>query len=163
MAQDLVKFALSHEGQEVVRAAGYVDLNVGVADWDPCTGSCPPRYAAMVKKARRLTLDFRFRSGTFDLDSRSADVDRLVRFVRDRQERVALVGFSDTGASSAEALKDSQACAHAVATLLQERGVSASTVDGFGDAMPIASKSDEKAHYRNRRVEVWTTASGPPH
>jgi phosphate transport system substrate-binding protein len=155
LAVELVTFALSDEGQQVVRSAGFVDLTISAADLDPCTKGCPARYAAVVKGARRASLDFRFRAGTLDLDSRAPDASRLARFVQERDARIALVGFSDTGADAAAMLKDSQDCAHSVEAILREHGLSAAVVEGFGNALPIALASDTNHAYRNRHVEVW--------
>jgi phosphate binding protein len=63
LVTELVSFALSQHGQRVVRDAGFVDLSVALRDPQPCDARCPPRYAAVVAGARRISLDFRFRGG----------------------------------------------------------------------------------------------------
>jgi phosphate transport system substrate-binding protein len=158
LVMDFVRYALSVEGQKTVRSAGFVDLNPSAADADPCPVRCPARYASMLRNARRVSLDFRFRPGTLELDSRAPDVDRLVAFLRDQGGSIALIGFSDSGPGKAASLKDSMASAKAVDEELRERGVRAVVVDGFGDAMPIATPLDELHRSRNRHVEVWLVA-----
>jgi phosphate transport system substrate-binding protein len=161
LAADFVRFATSSDGQKVVRATGFVDLNIMVQDWDPCAATpCPGRYAGIVKRARRLSVDFRFRPGTVELDGREADVDRLVTFLRDNPGRIALMGFSDVGVDRDARIQDSIACAKSVRDELRARGVEPAAVDGFGEALPIAARSDARHAVRNRRVEVWRIEDG---
>src|SRR5262249_50095395 len=96
-ALDFIGFALSSEGQQVVRQAGFIDLDVGFANERACDHHCPKRYAALVAGARRLSVDLRFRSGTSDLDSRAVrDIERILLFLRGHAGvRVLLFGFAD--------------------------------------------------------------------
>ena len=156
-ALDFVNFALSSEGQRVVRDAGFVDLNVGLSEAEKCDARCPPGYAELVKRGRRLSLDFRFRFGTDNLDSRGTrDLDRLVLFLRDHAgSRLMLFGFSDGTGDKVSNAWLSKERAKKIAAELEERGVHPTVVEGFGAAMPVASNADEAGRARNRRVEAW--------
>ncbi len=156
-AVDFVNFALSAEGQKVVRAAGFVDLNVHALEPSPCDARCSPYYAAVTKGARRLSLDFRFRTGLAELDSRGqGDIERLIAFLGQMPEaKLMLLGFSDARGS----LVQNQALAHDRAKKVEQeltaRGVHASLVATLGQEMPISSNTSEAGRERNRRVEVW--------
>src|SRR5467141_646628 len=67
LVTDLVNFAQSPEGQQVVRESGYVDLSIAGWSPGPCDARCLPAYAAATLQAKRLTVDFRFRPGTEEL------------------------------------------------------------------------------------------------
>jgi phosphate transport system substrate-binding protein len=152
-----VAYALSSAGQHVVRAAGFIDLDVQLKDAERCDARCPPKYADLTKHARRLSLDFRFRSGTKELDTRAQrDLDRVVGFLRDQPSgRLMLLGFSDGVGSAADNVALSRERARTVAQQLEARGVHPAVVDGFGPEMPVSSNADETGRQRNRRVEVW--------
>ncbi len=149
LVTELVSFALSPQGQAVVREASFVDLTVALRTPEPCDARCPARYAKLVANAQRASFDFRFRAGD-QLDSRATrDLDRLVQLLRDHPgAKVLLIGFSDdTGNPDGE----SRALAQSIARELATRGITAE-IDGFGSAMTIARGADRA---RNRRVEVW--------
>jgi phosphate transport system substrate-binding protein len=157
LTRELITFALSADGQNTARTTGFVDLSVRVQEPDACDKRCSARYAASIKRARRLSLDFRFRSGTKELDSRGTrDLDRVVAFLNGQPgARVLLLGFSDGVGNPAQNLLLSRDRAKAVSDELAARGVHAAQVDGFGAEMAVASNSDESGRERNRRVEVW--------
>jgi phosphate transport system substrate-binding protein len=114
----------------------------------------------LTKSATRLPVDFRFRSGSQDLDSRGiSDVKRLAASLSTRAEpKVMLFGFSDSGGGTDLNLALSRARAQKVADDLEQRGVHAVEVRGFGEAMPVASNDTLGGRDRNRRVEVWLVA-----
>jgi phosphate transport system substrate-binding protein len=159
---DFVSFALSAAGQEAVRTAGFVDLELVVSDPPPCDERCPARYAALVRGAHRLSLDLRFRHGSDRTDSRATrDLDRLVHFLqRHPGNQVLLLGFSDSSGDPAQNVRLSRERARVIATELAARGVRAAAVDGFGAARPVSGNRTESDRERNRRVEVWLRA--PP-
>lgn len=153
---DLTGFALSADGQAVVRAAGFVDLGVGIRDASDCAG-CTAGHARAVAGARRLSLDFRFRPGLDLLDSRATrDIDRLVVFLRAHPgARLRLFGFSDAAGDATTNLLLSQQRARVIADELDARGVKPAVVAGFGAEMPVATNETAEGRERNRRVEVW--------
>jgi len=150
LVTNLVNFALSPEGQQVVRESGFVDLSIAARSPDACDARCPPAYAAATLQAKRLTVAFRFRPGTEELDSlASRNLERLVAFLRTRPgAQLLLLGFADDPAGSL-------ARANQVASEFERRGVKPSVVKGFGAAMPVSSRNDAYGRQRNRRVEVW--------
>ena len=113
---EFVNFVLSAEGQEVVRQKGFVDLSIAARTPD-------------ARGARRLTVDFRFRPGSSELDSRAIrDLDRLVAFLRANSiSRLSLVSFGGD--------------ARTVVAELERRGVKPEAVSAGAGSQ--------------RRVEVW--------
>jgi phosphate transport system substrate-binding protein len=154
LVTELVSFAMSQQGQSVVRDTGFVDLDVALRDVAACDARCPPRYAALIAGSKRVSLDVRFKTGSDTIDSRATrDLDRLVQLLRTQPgARLALLGFSDAVGDPATNVRLSRDRAQTVARELATRGVVADVVDGFGPAMPVAAASDAE---RNRRVEVW--------
>jgi phosphate transport system substrate-binding protein len=146
----LVNFALSPEGQQVVRESGFVDLSIAARSPDACDARCPPAYVAATLQAKRLTVDFRFRPRTEELDSlASRNLERLVAFLRARPgAQLLLLGFADD-------LGGSLARANQVASEFERRGVKPAVVKGFGAAMPVSPRNDAYGRQRNRRVEAW--------
>ncbi|HWL89713.1 MAG TPA: phosphate ABC transporter substrate-binding/OmpA family protein, partial [Polyangiaceae bacterium] len=157
VTRDLVTFALSPDGQATARAAGFVDLSIRVHDPEPCNARCSGRYTTTIRNARRLSLDFRFRTGKNELDSRGTrDLDRVVAFLNGQPgARVLLLGFSDAIGDASQNLRLSRERAKAVGDELAARGVHPAVIDGFGTEMAVASNTDESGRERNRRVEVW--------
>jgi phosphate transport system substrate-binding protein len=157
LTQSFVRFALSHEGQLVVRQAGFVDLEIKERAPERCEGACPARYARLASRARRLSLDFRFRAGSSELDSRAVrDVQRVVAYLAARPApRLVLVGFTDRVGDRAANLQLSRERAKRVADELAAHGVAPVAIEAFGDEMPVAAGGGEDARGRNRRVELW--------
>ncbi|MET0385595.1 MAG: substrate-binding domain-containing protein, partial [Polyangiales bacterium] len=60
---ELVSFALSPRAQEVAAKSQFVDLTL-LMQSAQCDTQCSERYASTVAKAQRLSVDFRFRSGS---------------------------------------------------------------------------------------------------
>jgi phosphate transport system substrate-binding protein len=158
---DFVNFALSSEGQKVVKATGFIDLNVGFMSSKECETGCSPRYLQATQNARRLSLDFRFRTGSADLDSRALrDLDRLMFFLRDvTAPKLILLGFSDGRGSPQQNLALSRERAKKVDEELAARGIRAARVDALGQEMAVASNDSDSGREKNRRVEVWLGGS----
>jgi phosphate transport system substrate-binding protein len=156
LVAELIAYALSPRGQEVVSRAQFVDLGLTLRD-EPCDERCPRAYAAAVDGAQRVSVDFRFRSGSDQADSRAVrDLDRLVALLHDHPgARLSLLGFSDAVGSQRINSQLSLERARAIALELATRGVRVHAVKGFGAAMPVASNSGASGRERNRRVEVW--------
>jgi phosphate transport system substrate-binding protein len=152
-----VNFALSVQGQSLVRSSGFVDLDVRSLEPRSCDGRCSPRYASLTRGAKRLSLDFRFRAGGVELDSRGLkDIDRLLDFLRQVPDpRLMLLGFSDAQGTVAQNLAVSRERAQKVADELAARGIHESLIEALGQEMPNSSNASEAGRERNRRVEVW--------
>jgi PiT family inorganic phosphate transporter len=156
LAVELVAFALSAAGQRIVQESGFVDLSVRARASQPCDATCPPRYATLTKDAQRLSVDFRFQTGTTALDARAReDVARVAGYVSEHHGKIALFGFSDAVGSSEANEQLSRDRAKAVEAALRARGVEVAAVDGFGELMPVASNATPDGREHNRRVEVW--------
>ncbi|MGA2447116.1 MAG: inorganic phosphate transporter [Polyangiaceae bacterium] len=162
LSQDFVSFTLSPKGQAVVAAHGFVDLGARSAEAAAsCGTTCPPAYTATTRGAKRLSIDFRFASGTSQLDARGQrDLGRLVAYLRTlRSPNVKLLGFSDPAGDPSANVSLSRERASKIADLLTARGIDVKTVDGFGGVMPVADNDTEPHRQRNRRVEVWVSES----
>jgi phosphate transport system substrate-binding protein len=157
LAKELVAFALSAEGQRAVAAAGFVDLSVRRRPAGPCSKECPARYATLTSGAERLSIDFRFKSGSAELDTRAReDVLRLAAFAHENPgAKIGLFGFADSPGRDDVSLEVSRTRAEAVATALKAQGLAPNAVDGFGEALPVATNATPAGREHNRRVEAW--------
>lgn len=155
-----VEFALGPQGQALVKKAGFVELTIRAEPRPPPEGA-PREYLRLTDGARRLTTTFRFVVGSSELDNRAlSDLDRVVDFLREHDlngASVRLLGFADSqgGASANRALSRGRALR--VAKAFAQRGISGSTLEGFGAALPVADNASEDGRERNRRVEIWIT------
>jgi phosphate transport system substrate-binding protein len=156
LALELVNFALSGQGQEIVKASGFVDLTLRAMDAGACE-RCPARYATLSRSGKRLSLDFRFQKNSAELDNRGLrDLERLLAFYRENgQTRLVLVGFSDGRGSAAQNAKLSLERAKKIADELRQRGVPAVDLEAMGSELPVASNDSDAGREKNRRVEVW--------
>lgn len=156
-----VKFASSEKGQAVVAEVGFVPLTIEQKTFEAPSGA-PKDYEKLVQNALRLSVNFRFRTGSAQLDNRGlADLDRVTEFLASssvQPERLMLFGFADSRGSASMNLKLSEERARAVAAALAQRGVQPGVVRGFGVALPVADNSTPEGQERNRRVEVWVKA-----
>ncbi len=117
----------------------------------------------LTRSARRLSLDFRFLSGSAMLDSRGQrDLERLVRFLGvSGMGEVMLLGFSDNRGAPASNMKLALDRVKVIEEELTQRGVRPTIVEPLGDQMPVASNATDSGREKNRRVEVWLTAAVP--
>ncbi|WP_212522864.1 phosphate ABC transporter substrate-binding/OmpA family protein [Actibacterium sp. MT2.3-13A] len=180
LAREFLDFLPSPAAQIVVRRAGFTDqareeiplaeqgerLANAIAQAGPEVGLGElQRMLGALKGAARLTTSFRFRGGSATLDAQSAgNVADLARALEggafDGRELI-FVGFSD-GEGGAEAnrriaLRRAQGVRDAVraAAALADPERLRLTVEGFGEALPMACDDSEWGRGVNRRVEVW--------
>jgi len=155
LTRRFVDFALSSMGQNVVAEAGFVGQNVSAVASAGST-AVPADYRRLTSGFERLSLDFRFREGSSQLDNKAvADLARVVTFVTDLHysgDNLVLLGFDD-GKEATPSL--SKARADAVAQQFEQRGVKAATVLGFGSQIAVASNDTPEGRQKNRRVEIW--------
>jgi phosphate transport system substrate-binding protein len=156
LARGFVDFALSSMGQNIVAEVGFVGQNVSAAAAAASSTAVPADYRRLTSGYDRLSLDFRFREGSSQLDNKAvADLARVVTFVTDLHysgDNLVLLGFND----SKEATENlSKARADVVAQQFEQRGVKASTVVGFGSQIAVASNDTPEGRQKNRRVEIW--------
>jgi len=107
-----------------------------------------------------LSVDFRFRPGSAELDGKARDdLTRLARFVdqeRLRPCQLKLLGFCDNLGSQDRNRDLSLERVRGVATVLEkDYRLPAARVEGFGSALPVADNSVEAGRQKNRRIEVW--------
>lgn len=161
-----LEFALSHDGQSIVDTIGFVGQSLvdavterGEPSAAGRAGSAPPAYLDATRGATRLPLDFRFESGSDQLDNKARrDVGRLLESLSapaNRGREILLLGFADSQGAEATNLRLSAGRAEAVARELAAEGIRAGVSRGFGSALPVASNESEAGRGRNRRVEVW--------
>ncbi len=159
-SRPFVEFALSDAGQKIAREIGFVELTIDEMTPE-IAANAPPKYRQNAAAGARLSLNFRFRSGSTEIDNRGLrDIDRLVSFLgrqQNRQRAVKLFGFADNIGSRTANCQLSQIRAEKVATVLKAHGINAETVQGFCDDMPVADNDTAAGREKNRRVEVWLT------
>ncbi len=162
LASEFVQYTISDAGQDVVKSVGFVGQSIPKKADIPLAPALPPdapgEYAALVKGATRLPFNFRFRTGSDQLDNKAlADLGRFQRWIvanRDQVVAPLLIGFADsTGAADAN-MRLSKSRAATVAAKLNQAGLYPA-VNGFGSACPVADNSSDGGREQNRRVEVW--------
>jgi phosphate transport system substrate-binding protein len=155
LTRRFVDFALSSIGQNIVAEAGFVGQNVSAVASAGST-AVPADYRRLTSGFERLSLDFRFREGSSQLDNKAvADLTRVVTFVTDLHysgDNLVLLGFDDAKEAAANL---SKARADAVAQQFEQHGVKAGTVMGFGSQIAVASNDTPEGRQKNRRVEIW--------
>ncbi len=158
-ARKFVNFALSDEGERIVEQNKFVDLSIRMEQNPVPPDNAPVAYRALVKSAKRLSVNFRFQSGKDVLDTKAVvDLERIVAFVKARNfPQLKLIGFSDDEGDARMNIELSLARAQQVEKEFLERGVNIlpTNVVGFGKEMPIASNITPEGKRKNRRVEVW--------
>ncbi len=158
LASSFIGFAQSDEGQRLVEESGFVSLAVR-AEIPAATPGAPEPYTRELAGASRLSVDFRFRAGGAELDTKAVrDLDRVVAYLampQNRTRQALLVGFADNQGQESVNEGLSRLRAEAVGKLLKQRGVVPAVTDGFGSVLPIAPNTTPEGRERNRRVEVW--------
>ena len=153
-----VDFALSDAGQEIVHKIGFVK-QIPDAQLVSLPPDAPQDYVQAVKGARRLSLNFRFKAGSTQLDNKALrDLDRIGNLLASpdyRGKSLLLLGFADNMGNARTNLRLSNERAQLIARELTTRGIPPTTVAGFGSIMPVASNTDAAGRDKNRRVEVW--------
>jgi phosphate transport system substrate-binding protein len=157
LTRKFVEFALSQMGQNIVAEVGFVGQNVTAPRTAAnSTVAGPEDYRRLTSGADRLSLDFRFREGSSQLDNKAvADLTRVVTFMTDLHysgDQLVLMGFADSKEATDDLAKDR---AQAVATQFGQLGVKATNVVGFGSQIAVASNETPEGRQRNRRVEIW--------
>jgi phosphate transport system substrate-binding protein len=156
-AREFVHFALSKQGQDVVDGDGFVGQKVDVFK-EQAPANAPQGYLALLPSAARLSVDFRFRTGSSELDTKAVDDIKRVSEAMSAQfagRGVMLVGFADSTGNPGANLKLSKERAQAVAAQMQRQGIAPVSVIGFGQELPVADNSTPEGREKNRRVEIW--------
>lgn len=150
---EFIAFSQGYRGQEIVAQTGFVSQNI-VALEPVLDQQAPDDYVDLVKGAKRLSINFRFKPGSARLDSKAQkDIERLVDYLDDHkvEPELLLVGFGDKRKSSTRTRLISKLRAMAVRRELVRNAVYPDETTGYGEFLPVASMQSLK----NRRVEVW--------
>jgi phosphate transport system substrate-binding protein len=155
-AQEFVRFVISDRGQSIVEDVGFVSQNIKLGK--PFDNDFyPAEMRGLTARSERLSINFRFKDGSDELDTKSLnDLDRVARYVEvNAPKRVQLFGFSDNEGESGKSGELSERRARVVEQQLIQRGIYPLVVKGFGDVAPLAASDTEEGRNINRRVEVW--------
>lgn len=157
-----IEWALSDEGQTVVERSGFMAQILRLAHIDKIT-ELPYEYENEISNALRLSLNFRFKINSFDLDSRAQrDCSRLATFINQENLNhctMKLFGFTDNTGDAVYNAILSKKRAEVIATILNTYGITPQIIKGFGEDNPVATNKSPEGRHRNRRVEVWFSCS----
>ncbi|WP_120633083.1 phosphate ABC transporter substrate-binding/OmpA family protein [Ruegeria sp. EL01] len=180
VARQFLSYSQSPDAQMAIRQAGFVDqtpetMQIGLQGDRLAnaivTGSAEvgleelQRMIETLRPLSRLSLSFRFETGSSRPDAQSrSNILHLAQALeagRFDARKLVFVGFSDgDGAAVANAriaLRRAQTVRNAVLAAV-ETAIPDSvevSVEGFGEAMPMACDDTEWGRKVNRRVEVW--------
>jgi phosphate transport system substrate-binding protein len=176
---DFIEYALGSAGQSQAAQKGFVDLipqlstdtygpiRVGLAladlgaDGHGTTDDVRylESFAKVATGSQRVTVTFRFATGSSDLDSRAVrDIDRLADALKSpalANREVSVLGFSDAVGAAVQNVRLSEMRAHQIEGLLESKGVTPKLVTGYGKAAPVACNTSPEGQQKNRRVEIW--------
>lgn len=155
-AAEFLKFVTTERAQSIVEDVGFVSQNIKLGE--PFDNKLyPSEMQQLIAQSQRLSLNFRFKDGSDQLDTKAMqDLDRLARYVdKNAPMRVQLFGFSDGEGDQAENLALSERRAKVVEDHLISRGIFPLVAKGMGSVAPLASSKTEEGRRMNRRVEVW--------
>jgi len=179
-AREFLAFLHSPAAQRVVRRVGFVDQQVGevsieqqglrLANAIALAGDETPleelqRMVDSLRPAKRLTVTFRFETGSTRLDAQSrGNVILLARLLEAGYfggRELMFVGFSDGEGDAAVNRKIAKRRAAAVRTAVTNVATTMKasdlllSIEGFGEALPMACDDSDWGRGINRRVEVW--------
>ncbi len=155
-AEEFVAFVATEAGQKIVEDVGLVSQNIKLGK--PFENDFyPDEMRELIARSERLSLNFRFKSGSDELDSKALkDLERVALFVeKNSPRRVQLFGFSDAEGDVKISKDLSERRAKVVEERLIQRGIFPLVVKGVGDSAPLAASSTDAGKNVNRRVEVW--------
>ncbi len=125
---------------------------------------------AQLREADRLSISFRFTSGSSTLDEDSvSNIRDMAARLRNRQfdgMEVLLVGFADSVGDSARNTLLASRRANAVRSILAREFDTETlsrfklTALSFGEQLPLDCNDTPQGRANNRRVEVWLRLSG---
>jgi phosphate transport system substrate-binding protein len=172
-----LQLALGPVGQGAIAASGLADLSPGKSDADYADARADAAsnaldggrtriraadakaFVSAVASSDRLSITFRFQTGTDALDSRAeADISRLVSLMNQPAYAgyaVTLLGFSSSSGDYTSNRALSKDRAEAVRNRLLAAGLRDVTALGIGPGAPVACNNDASTTMLNQRVEVW--------
>jgi phosphate transport system substrate-binding protein len=162
---EFINYALSEEGQKKAEENGFVNLSINIFnhEFDENTEfydkSVLQNYLEIIKNAKRLSLNFRFRANSFILDNRALrDLYRVVDFFKKPEnigKQIILAGFTDSNGDYLYNFDLASKRAKIVYDELRARGISGISMISGGEELPVASNLTELGRSKNRRVEIW--------
>lgn len=154
----LINFIKSEKGQKIVKEEGFISQNIQAYNVE-LTNTYPKEYKELLTDAERLSLNFRFKPGTYQLDNKSMqDLDRLTKYLKKTNNKhVILAGFTDDTEESNTWRKLALSAERSdfVASALIKQGMRPKNVRGFGSSIQVANNRTEFGRDKNRRVEIW--------
>ncbi|WNO08096.1 substrate-binding domain-containing protein [Teredinibacter sp. KSP-S5-2] len=157
IVEEFIHYVKSSEGQAIAQQIGFISLNP-ISQSAPEDMDGPDEYLSLVKNSERLSINFRFRENSAQLDNKAKqDILRLVSFIQlpqNKNKRIQLIGFGDLKQNNQRAIVLSKLRATTVKSALYDHGVITDAVVGFGPFMPVASHIGS-GKSKNQRVEVW--------
>jgi outer membrane protein OmpA-like peptidoglycan-associated protein len=168
-----VTFAVSDEGQKVVRESGFVGLDITAGVGEDIAAMQLSRIRMAVRNTRsfktlkkfvettegatRLSVTFRFYKNSARLNNQTLrDIQRLIAYMNGPKgsgKQLMLLGFSADDGDFNRNFKLSWGRAQTVADELVRHGVDIAVIRGFGNDASVACS--ERRRNTNRRVEVW--------
>jgi phosphate transport system substrate-binding protein len=168
VVEDFIGYTRSDGAQRVVEENGFIDLGIELDTAETQTArklaalssaiqmEKLTQFATVTDGATRLSVTFRFRKNSTDLDNRAlVDFDRLKSYLQspDAQgKHVLLLGFSDDIGVYGTNVELSLRRAQSIAAKLGTTHVEAY---GFGPEAPVACNTTADGRDKNRHVEVW--------
>jgi len=179
-AQELIDFISSETAQMIAENSGFVGQNVGrvsldaqgrrianaiIGEADSASLVDLQNLLSTVLDAERLSLTFRFISGTSTLDNRAlGDIERLAILIRKGEfanREILVLGFTDSVGADIENTRLSQSRAEQVRDAI----IAAAGADnlnniqitpiGYGHVAPLGCNETAGGRETNRRVELW--------
>jgi phosphate transport system substrate-binding protein len=178
-AKGFMDFALSKEAQPVIGSVQFVDQTPVSLGFDDQGGRIAyalnasnedfnivemRQLIADMNGARRLSITFRFKSASTELDTKArADIDRLVTLAATpelRGKTLLLLGFADSVGTYAgnSVLSLGRATQVRDTLLAAAKGSLDPTLvvhKGYSELAPVACNDQIEGRNLNRRVEVW--------
>lgn len=178
VARGLLAFSLSPDAQPIIKQSDFIDQIPETASFDSQSSriafglnAAPENFDANlmntftsdVKSAQRLSVTFRFQSGSYQLDNKAlADAKRLVDLLKTdayKDKSFLLAGFADTKGTFGVNQALSLHRAKAVLAVMKANGFSKHEIKiaakGYSELAPVSCNDTEDGRQLNRRVEVW--------
>lgn len=177
---EFMDFVTSKDAQSIVERAGFVSQSVSqaslndqgrrlahalLAERDGASLELLQEMIVGLLDAERMSLTFRFKSGSVTPDNRAVvDIDRLADMIRRGDfegKRLMIIGFADSIGAINENQRLSQARAESVRDALIDSvgianlGTVQFTPFGYGKLSPIGCNETVDGRDTNRRVEIW--------
>ncbi len=134
----------------------WVDAVLGTR---PQVAAVRQQFLELARRARKLTVDFRFETASAELDERAReDVARLALWLEHEgiaPARLVLAGYADSRGPYGANLELARRRAEAVAAALTAIGVPPGEILAFGEEIAVACDTDAYGRHLNRRVEAW--------